>query len=214
MPSSPRITSSPSTLSVAISYSIALCPRRRSSNPHRLQGREGVADPSSMRHSRSTPQEQEEGSAALGLGYLKWTGTEFHSTGDEDGNGGGRRAAKERCHAQRLCKGGEILSRMLFTDLKPEVCGLWTLIKDGHYPMKTTLDKIVEMDYVLTTAIWLNSAWSTKQELSFVDYSEKQRIVGSSIWKKSHAKTNAGKIEAVLKPGVSCCVCLMLVNFE
>ncbi|TVU16794.1 hypothetical protein EJB05_36949, partial [Eragrostis curvula] len=136
MPSSPRITSSPSTLSVAISYSIALCPRRRSSNPHRLQGREGVADPSSMRHSR-------------------------------------------------LCKGGEILSRMLFTDLKPEVCGLWTL-----------------------------STWPTKQELSFVDYSEKQRIVGSSIWKKSHAKTNAGKIEAVLKPGVSCCVCLMLVNFE
>ncbi|TVU26387.1 hypothetical protein EJB05_28932, partial [Eragrostis curvula] len=212
MPSSPRITSSPSTLSVAISYSIALCPRRRSSNPHRLQGREGVADPSSMRHSRSAPQEQEEGPAALGLGYLKWTGTEFHSIGDEDRNGGRRRAAEERCHAQRLCKGGEILSRMLFTDLKPEVCGLWTLIKDGHYPMKTTLDKIVEFSAFQNV---LHGPPSKSCPLLITVKSKVHEwIVGSSIWKKSHAKTNAGKIEAVLKPGVSCCVCLMLVNFE
>ncbi|TVU25629.1 hypothetical protein EJB05_28132, partial [Eragrostis curvula] len=101
MPSSPRITSSPSTLSVAIAYPIALCARRRSSNPHRLQGREGVTDPSSMCHSSSAPQEQEEGSAELGLGCLKRTGTEFYSTGEDNGNGGGRHAAEERRHAQR-----------------------------------------------------------------------------------------------------------------
>ncbi|TVU34285.1 hypothetical protein EJB05_16116, partial [Eragrostis curvula] len=100
----------------------------------------------------------------------------------------------------RLCKGGEILSRhfaiwrMLFTDLKPEVCGLWTLCctKDVHYPMKTTLDKIIEFSDFQNG----NSTWSIKHGLSLVDYGEKtkgrtkDRFCGGSSEKPNPSHNN------------------------